>query len=92
MPGAVREDAMRIGVSAGGDLYYRDSKIDLGDLRDKLLEGLQNGAEHRVYILVDGRTRYADMKQILDAIRLTELTDISFLTEQTTPPLQGGNH
>src|SRR6267154_6370271 len=82
LPGAVREDAMQISISAPGDVYYRYRRINPGDLRAILKEGLRSGAERRVYVSVDGRTNYGDVEKALDGIRSAGLTDISFMTEQ----------
>src|SRR5690349_10321662 len=48
MPGALREDAMRITVRRDGQLYFRDDRVILQNLAREIRLGLRNGAENRI--------------------------------------------
>ena len=80
-PGAQREDAIHVAVSASGDVYFGISKIESADLPVKFREALQAGAEKRIYLGVDARAHYGDVKLVLDEIRLAGITNVTFITQ-----------
>jgi biopolymer transport protein ExbD len=80
MPGALRDDAMRIGVTAGGDVLFDDIKIDLCELADEIRAFLARGAERRGYLSVDTRTKYLNITVVLREVRLAGIENVSFLT------------
>jgi len=41
MPSALREDALKVGISAGGDIYFRNMKIQSGQLPAMIQEGFE---------------------------------------------------
>jgi biopolymer transport protein ExbD len=86
IPNARREDAMNIAIQASGTTYFGDLKIAPGDLPEKIREGLQNGAERRIYLYVDDRVRYSDVKQVIDEISLAGVTNVTFVTQTEPSP------
>jgi biopolymer transport protein ExbD len=82
MPGAAREDAMRIIITRDGKVYFRKHGVVPADLLNEISEGVRNGAEKRVYLAVDARARYGDTKAILVEIRRAGIENVSFLTEK----------
>jgi len=81
MPGALREDAMRISIRRDGSIFFRDHRVILQDLPEKIREGLRNGAENRIYLNMDARAKYGETIAVLDQIRLAGIERVSFLTE-----------
>jgi len=80
MPGAAREDAMRISITRDGKLFFRDHGVMPADLPNEISEGVRNGAEKRVYLAVDARAKYGDAKAILVQLRLAGIENVSLLT------------
>ncbi len=81
MPGALKEDAMQITVGRDGTIFFRDHRIVLAELPNEIREGVQNGAENRIYLKVDARAKYGDAKAVLNQIGLAGLEHVSLLTE-----------
>ena len=79
MPGAIREDAMHVGVTRNGGLYFRTHRISPDELPDQIRRSLRAGAENQIYISADARVMYRDMKTILDRVRLAGVERVSFL-------------
>jgi biopolymer transport protein ExbD len=82
MPGATKEDAMRISVMRDGRIYFGNHAVATEDLPDEIRERVRNGAERKIYLAVDARAKYGDAERVLDQIRLSGIRDVSFLTEQ----------
>jgi hypothetical protein len=60
MPGALREDALRVALTRDGAIYFREHRIALEDLPNEIREGLRSGAERKVYIAVDARAKFGE--------------------------------
>jgi biopolymer transport protein TolR len=78
---AIREDALRVALTRDGKVYFGSSRIFSYELPDRLRDGVHAGAEDRVYLLVDSRSKYGELKPVLDEIGLAGIKSISFLTE-----------
>jgi biopolymer transport protein TolR len=83
--GAIREDALRIAVTRDGKVYFGSGRVATETLPIEIRNGLDAGSEKRIYLLVDARARYSDVKPALDQIRLAGVENVSFLT-QSAPP------
>jgi biopolymer transport protein ExbD len=81
MPGALKEDALKVVVTRDGTIYFREHRIALEDLPNEIREGLRSGAERKVYIAVDARAKFGDVPAVLDKIRLAGVEKVAFLTE-----------
>ena len=82
MPGAKREDAIRIGVTRDGAFYFGHTEIRVGDIADQIREKVRSGSERRAYVKVDARTKYGDVEAVVDAIRGSGIWNVGLLTEQ----------
>lgn len=81
-PKANREDAIRIFVTRDGSVFFRYSKVNSEDLYMLIRQALREGAEKKVYLAVDARSRYGDIEPILDEIRAAGIREICFLAEK----------
>jgi biopolymer transport protein TolR len=79
---ARREDAIRITVMKDGSVYYRNTRVMLGDLPKRIQEAVQEGAEKKVYLAVDMRSRYGDTATVVDQIGKAGIKEICILTEK----------
>ena len=80
IPGALRDDAMIVGLSASGDVYFGSRHIALDELEGKIREGLKRGAEERIYLNVDSRAWYADLKSVFPQITAAGVENITFIS------------
>jgi biopolymer transport protein ExbD len=80
-PGARREDALEVAIARDGTVFFRNTRIAREGLPNMLREGIRNGADSTVYVKVDARVKYLDVKTVLDLIRQSGLQNITFLTE-----------
>jgi biopolymer transport protein ExbD len=80
LPLAIREDALRVVIVRDGQMYFGRERINPGELQERLRDGVRAGAEDRVYLMVDSRTKYGDVKPALNEISLTGVRNVSFLT------------
>lgn len=81
MPGALKEDAIRIKVARDGQIYFSDLRVSRDKLPDLIQEALTKGAEKKVYILADARARYGKVMEVLSEVRVAEVEKVCFLTE-----------
>jgi biopolymer transport protein ExbD len=82
MTNALRGDALVVSISASGDLYFRNIRINDDELARKIRDGLNKGAEKKVYVIVDARTWYGDIKLVLSEISLAGIEQIGFITRE----------
>jgi biopolymer transport protein ExbD len=83
LPGADKEDAMKVTVTRDGMIFFRDGRINAADLPKKIAEHLKDrGAERKVYIAADMRARWANVKTVLDGIRSAGILRVAFLANQ----------
>jgi biopolymer transport protein ExbD len=80
LPLAIREDALRVLVMRDGKMYFGREVINPSELPERLRDGVRAGAEDRVYLMVDSRTKYGDVKPALTEISLSGVRNVSFLT------------
>jgi biopolymer transport protein ExbD len=83
-PDARKEDAMLISITRDGNVFFRDHRVLGSELANEIREGVRNGAEKKVYVVLDARAKYGAAIPVLDQIRLAGIEKFSFLTEQ--PP------
>jgi biopolymer transport protein ExbD len=83
-PHAIREDALQVVVTRDGRLFLGTHEAVPKELPHQLREGVRAGAENRVYLMVDSRAKYGDVKPALNEIRLSGVNYVSFLT----PPVR----
>lgn len=85
---AIREDALFIGITRDGAIWFDQDRVRADDLHARIRDRLIQGAEPKIYFKVDQRARYGDFVQALDAVRSAGLQDIAFIAEQRRKPLQ----
>lgn len=78
--GARREDAMSVSLARDGRLYFNDLRVAYADLPKQISDGLRGGAEKRIYVFVDERARYVDVRRVLYELRRAGIERISFPT------------
>lgn len=80
LPGALRDDAIIIGLSASGDVYYESRHTMPSELEGKIREDLKRGSEKRIYLNVDSRTRYGDLLLVFPQITAAGVETVTFIT------------
>jgi|SRR5271156_929964 len=77
-PQAAREDALQVYISHDGTVYFASRKVNLEKLSGLFTTGIQNGSERRVYLLVDERAAYGDVRPVLQAVHDAGIKNVSF--------------
>ena len=86
LPGANRDDAIRVTVQRDGTVWLGEEMLMAGDLSARIRQKLSRGAERRVYIEADGHARYGAVLEVLDAIRSAGVEKVSFLVYPSKAP------
>lgn len=84
MPGANREDAIRVAVTRDGVVFFGSERvIDLADLQGKIRANFRDRAvERKVYIMADARARWGTVKLVLHEVHDAGIVRVAFLAEQ----------
>lgn len=83
MPGANRDDAMRVAIMRDGHVFFGSDRIDPSFLTMKIEARLQDkSVERKVYIVADRRARWGSVKAVLDGIRSTGIVQVAILANQ----------
>jgi biopolymer transport protein TolR len=80
LPGALRDDALRVAISRDGRYFFGVSQISVAELAGRVREGVRRGAEQKVYMTVDEHARYRNVALAADEIRSGGVAEVSFLT------------
>ena len=86
MPGAMREDALRVTVERDGNVLLNDEVLSPQDLPARIREKVKAGALRKVYIQADAHARNGDVQEVVEAIRAAGIQDISFLVQRDLTP------
>lgn len=78
MRSAKREDALVVGVMRDGKVFFRTEQVTIAELPGKICDGISQGAERKIYIKGDIRSRYATVKEVLDAVRASGVENVAF--------------
>lgn len=76
---------MKILVVRDGTIYFGNGRVAAEDLTGQIEERVRNGAEKKVYLVVDARAKFGSAEKVLDQIRLAGIREVSFLTDQPFP-------
>jgi biopolymer transport protein ExbD len=87
MPRANREDALIVAIEKDGTIFCGGDQLAPDQLPQRIREELRSGAERTVYIKADGRTKYSNVKEVVDAVRASGVENIAFLVEKGHPPI-----
>ena len=79
---AEREDALTVAVQRDGHVFLGCQRLGVEDLSDGIRSSIAHGAEGKAYIRADARAQYGSVKQVLDAIHASGVTNIAFLTDR----------
>jgi biopolymer transport protein TolR len=83
MPGALREDAMKITITRDGHVYLGADQVTPYTVREKLPNLLKDhSVERKVYIEADMRARWSIVKDVLDSVRSAGILRVAFLVNQ----------
>jgi len=80
-PKSRREDAITVQVSRDGSVFFRNQKIVVQDLPQYIRDAVKEGAEPRIYLSGDARSRYGDIQVVVTKIREAGIKDVVILTE-----------
>jgi biopolymer transport protein ExbD len=81
--GAEREDAVVIVITLDGKVFFGPDHVALDQLLPLIQERLRRGAERRAYLVMDSRVRYGNAKEVIEAVRLAGIEDVSFVAQQS---------
>jgi biopolymer transport protein TolR len=83
MPGALREDVMKVTILRDGQVYFGTDRVDSTALQQKITERLNDrDMERKVYIVADMRARWGTVKSVLDCVRSAGILRVAFLVNQ----------
>jgi biopolymer transport protein ExbD len=82
MPDADQEDASIVSVTEDGTVYFGVEQISPAGLAETVKGGLSNRTEKKLYIKADARTPYANVMNVLDAVRTAGVEALKLLTAQ----------
>ena len=81
MDTANRDDALIVTVKRDGTIYFRQGKTVPKILPVLIQDKIKAGSEHTVYINADARTKYGNVKEVLESVRAAGIERIVFLVE-----------
>ncbi|MFZ1007590.1 MAG: biopolymer transporter ExbD [Candidatus Sulfotelmatobacter sp.] len=81
LPDAMRDDAMRIALTRDGRYFFGGTQITLGQMAERIRAAVADGAEKRVFLTVDQRLKFRNVKGVADEIRKGGVGRVSFLTQ-----------
>ena len=84
LPGAVRDDAIKIDLTSEGSVYFGHSKVRPENLPDMIRDAVRHGAEKRIYLEVDASASYRDVNALLPRIQESGIHDVSLIAD--SPP------
>jgi len=92
MPNADKDDAVIIGISAGGDIYLGNNKTDITQVADQVRDRISGKLDKTVFVKSDGRAKYGVVVKAVDEIRAAGVDNVGLLTDKseqnrrTAPP------
>jgi biopolymer transport protein ExbD len=87
MPGARREDAMKVTVLRDGKVYFGSDQVNVINLPAKIQDTLEDrDVERKVYVEADSRAHWGTVKLVLDGVRSAGITRVAFLADQRRLP------
>jgi biopolymer transport protein ExbD len=81
MSAVLRDDAVKVTLCRDGTIYFGGTRVSSEGLAEQIRKRLQIGAQHKVFLTVDQRARFADLAIVLDEVRHAGVRDIAFLAE-----------
>ena len=82
MPDADKDDAVIVGISAGGDVYMGNNKSDVTQIADQVRDRIANKLDKTVFVKSDGRAKYGDVVKVVDEIRSAGVDNVGLITDK----------
>ena len=79
LPGARREDAIKIRIMRDGTFYFGYSRVAPETLPELIRGAVRHGAEKRIYLEVDARALYRDVNALLPQIQKSGIQNVSLI-------------
>ena len=89
VPDADKLGAVVLAITQDGSVYVGLDKTDFASLPAKVNQLLTNRAEKVLYIKADVRTSYENLVKVIDAVRKSNVKDVTLLTQQNGTPSTG---
>ncbi len=83
MPDADKDDAVIVGISAGGTVYLGNNKTDISQIADQVRDRLSNKLDKTVFVKSDGRAKYGDVVKVVDEVRSAGVDNVGLLTDKS---------
>ncbi len=88
MPGALREDVIKVTILRDGKIYFGGERINAIDVNAKIEDRLRDrDVERKIYIVADGRARWGTVKDVLAGVREAGIIRVAFLVDQRRAPV-----
>src|SRR5579864_3606309 len=88
MPGALREDVMKVTILRDGKVYFGGERINVLDVYAKIEDRLRDReVERKIYVVADARARWGTVKDVLSGVRGTGIIRVAFLVDQRMAPV-----
>ncbi len=84
-PNAQRDDAVVVTITRDGSVYLMNTRVTPADIPPQLRDLMGSREDKTVYVRADARAKYGHVKIALDAIRSSNVKNITFLTENSHP-------
>lgn len=82
MPDADHDDAVLVAVTRDGKFWLGQDRVNIEDLAAKVGDLLSAKMDKTVFVRSDYRSRYGDVKQVVDTIRSAGVDKVGLLTER----------
>lgn len=89
MPGMETDDAIVVGISRDGKIYFGNERVNRGNITSRVRDLLAHRVDEIVYVKSDARARYGDVVGVVDEIRAAGGQQIALLTERKRNPSVG---
>ena len=83
MPNADKDDAIIVGISAGGDVYLGNNKTDISQIADQVRDRISSKLDKTVFVKSDGRAKYGTVVKVVDEIRAAGVDNVGLLTDKS---------
>jgi biopolymer transport protein ExbD len=82
MPEAGNDDATVVAVTRNGMVFLGTNKIDPAELGSYVRDKLANKIDKTIYLRADARTRYREVENAIDNLRITGAKEVGLLTKR----------
>jgi len=89
VPNADKQDALVVALTADGSIYLRANRVPTPDLADRVKSILSTRKDKTLYIKADARVPYARLVEVIDAVHISGVEGLTFLTAQQDAADQG---